>query len=165
MAILRSDHSLDVSSLPEAHLKLPVEGAEADQTRFWETTVGKVGNTVFQLFLKNDSSHAWSLYDINNIPTAINGKPRTLSRHNMNFQQLTPADRFQHCNGDAGQHLGRCYRLPPRGGAIQSHLATLRYGLPCRLAHPNRTPLRSVSLRRVRRTVVAAIHGLGKHPL
>ncbi|KAK5118535.1 hypothetical protein LTR85_008000 [Meristemomyces frigidus] len=40
---------------------------------FWETTVGKVGNTVFQLFLKYDTKHKWSLYDINNIPTAING--------------------------------------------------------------------------------------------
>ncbi|KAF2772088.1 MFS general substrate transporter [Teratosphaeria nubilosa] len=40
---------------------------------FWETTVGKVGNTAFQLFLKYDTKHQWSLYDINNIPTAING--------------------------------------------------------------------------------------------
>ncbi|KAK4503955.1 hypothetical protein PRZ48_004870 [Zasmidium cellare] len=40
---------------------------------FWQTTVGKVGNTVFQLFLKNDKTHSWSVYDINNIPTSING--------------------------------------------------------------------------------------------
>jgi MFS transporter, ACS family, pantothenate transporter len=40
---------------------------------FRESTVGKVGNTAFQLFLKDDKSHHWSVYDINNIPTAING--------------------------------------------------------------------------------------------
>jgi ACS family pantothenate transporter-like MFS transporter len=40
---------------------------------FWQTTVGKVGNTAFQLFLKNDPDRKWTLYDINNIPTAING--------------------------------------------------------------------------------------------
>ncbi|GME40268.1 putative mfs general substrate transporter protein [Neofusicoccum parvum] len=40
---------------------------------FWNTTVGKVGNTVMQLYLKNDTSHTWSVYQINNIPTAING--------------------------------------------------------------------------------------------
>lgn len=40
---------------------------------FWQSTVGKVGNTVFQLFLKYDQAHQWSVYQINNIPTAING--------------------------------------------------------------------------------------------
>lgn len=40
---------------------------------FWETTVGKVGNTAFQLFLDYDSDHTWSVYQINTIPTAING--------------------------------------------------------------------------------------------
>ncbi|KAH7080811.1 MFS general substrate transporter [Paraphoma chrysanthemicola] len=40
---------------------------------FWNTTVGKVANTVAQLFLKNDPDHKWSLYEINNIPTSING--------------------------------------------------------------------------------------------
>lgn len=66
---------------------------------FWNTTVGKVGNTVvsspnptnirllvsladrgtnelyaqMQLYLKNDTEHTWSVYQINNIPTAING--------------------------------------------------------------------------------------------
>lgn len=40
---------------------------------FWQSTVGKVGNTVFQLYLKNDPIHTWSVYQINNIPTAING--------------------------------------------------------------------------------------------
>ena len=41
--------------------------------RFWNTTVGKVANTVMQLYLKNDKEHTWSLYQVNNIPTAING--------------------------------------------------------------------------------------------
>ncbi|KAF2816704.1 MFS general substrate transporter [Mytilinidion resinicola] len=40
---------------------------------FWNTTVGKVANTVFQLFLKKDKEHTWSIYQVNNIPTAING--------------------------------------------------------------------------------------------
>ncbi|EOO00318.1 putative mfs general substrate transporter protein [Phaeoacremonium minimum UCRPA7] len=40
---------------------------------FWNTTVGKVANTVMQLYLKNDKEHTWSLYQVNNIPTAING--------------------------------------------------------------------------------------------
>ncbi|KAH8887598.1 MFS general substrate transporter [Thozetella sp. PMI_491] len=40
---------------------------------FWNTTVGKVANTVFQLYLKNDKEHTWSLYQVNNIPTSING--------------------------------------------------------------------------------------------
>ncbi|ROV93145.1 hypothetical protein VSDG_07384 [Cytospora chrysosperma] len=40
---------------------------------FWNTTVGKVANTVMQLFLKNDTEHEWSIYQVNNIPTAING--------------------------------------------------------------------------------------------
>ncbi|KAI1341452.1 MFS general substrate transporter [Xylariaceae sp. FL0016] len=40
---------------------------------FWNTTVGKVANTVMQLFLKNDPDHEWSLYEVNNIPTCING--------------------------------------------------------------------------------------------
>jgi ACS family pantothenate transporter-like MFS transporter len=40
---------------------------------FWNTTVGKVANTVAQLFLKNDPDHKWSLYEVNNIPTSING--------------------------------------------------------------------------------------------
>ncbi|KAH4046803.1 hypothetical protein HBH98_206350 [Parastagonospora nodorum] len=40
---------------------------------FWNTTVGKVANTVAQLFLKNDPDHDWSLYEVNNIPTSING--------------------------------------------------------------------------------------------
>ncbi|KAK8087825.1 MFS general substrate transporter [Apiospora hydei] len=40
---------------------------------FWNTTVGKVANTVMQLYLKNDPDHSWTLYQVNNIPTAING--------------------------------------------------------------------------------------------
>ncbi|KAK8875041.1 MFS general substrate transporter [Apiospora arundinis] len=40
---------------------------------FWNTTVGKVANTVMQLYLKNDPEHNWTLYEVNNIPTAING--------------------------------------------------------------------------------------------
>ncbi|KAK9771406.1 hypothetical protein SCAR479_11885 [Seiridium cardinale] len=40
---------------------------------FWNTTVGKVANTVMQLYLKNDTEHSWSLYQVNNVPTAING--------------------------------------------------------------------------------------------
>ncbi|KAH6671987.1 MFS general substrate transporter [Halenospora varia] len=40
---------------------------------FWNTTVGKVANTVMQLWLKSDKQHKWSLYQVNNIPTAING--------------------------------------------------------------------------------------------
>ncbi|KUJ19735.1 MFS general substrate transporter [Mollisia scopiformis] len=40
---------------------------------FWNTTVGKVANTVMQLWLKSDKQHTWSLYQVNNIPTAING--------------------------------------------------------------------------------------------
>ncbi|KAK6841191.1 major facilitator superfamily domain-containing protein [Apiospora arundinis] len=40
---------------------------------FWNTTVGKVANTVMQLYLKNDPEHKWTLYEVNNIPTAING--------------------------------------------------------------------------------------------
>lgn len=43
------------------------------QPRFWNTTVGKVANTVMQLFLKYDPDHTWSVYQVNNIPTAING--------------------------------------------------------------------------------------------
>lgn len=41
--------------------------------RFWNTTVGKVANTVMQLWLNDDSGHNWSIYQVNNIPTAING--------------------------------------------------------------------------------------------
>ena len=41
--------------------------------RFWNTTVGKVANTVMQLYLKNDTEHTWSIYQVNNVPTAING--------------------------------------------------------------------------------------------
>lgn len=66
--------------------------------RFWNTTVGKVSTTVvcdllldlhicmdtndpelaffssqMQMFLKDDTQHTWSLYQINNIPTAISG--------------------------------------------------------------------------------------------
>ncbi|KKY18785.1 putative major facilitator superfamily transporter [Phaeomoniella chlamydospora] len=41
--------------------------------RFWNTTVGKVANTVMQLYLKYDTKHTWSVYQVNNIPTAING--------------------------------------------------------------------------------------------
>ncbi|CAJ2501318.1 Uu.00g041710.m01.CDS01 [Anthostomella pinea] len=40
---------------------------------FWNTTVGKVANTVMQLYLKNDPEHSWTLYEVNNIPSAING--------------------------------------------------------------------------------------------
>lgn len=40
---------------------------------FWNTTVGKVANTVMQLWLKSDTEHSWSIYQVNNIPTAING--------------------------------------------------------------------------------------------
>ncbi|KAF4119483.1 MFS transporter, ACS family, pantothenate transporter [Geosmithia morbida] len=40
---------------------------------FWNTTVGKVANTVMQLYLKTDTTRHWSLYDVNNIPTSING--------------------------------------------------------------------------------------------
>lgn len=40
---------------------------------FWNTTVGKVANTVMQLYLKYDTKHTWSVYQVNNIPTAING--------------------------------------------------------------------------------------------
>ncbi|KAF3771355.1 MFS general substrate transporter [Cryphonectria parasitica EP155] len=40
---------------------------------FWNTTVGKVSNTVMQLWLKYDPDHTWSVYQVNNIPTAING--------------------------------------------------------------------------------------------
>ncbi|KAI9731234.1 MAG: hypothetical protein M1834_005427 [Cirrosporium novae-zelandiae] len=46
---------------------------EEDKRRFWNTTVGKVGNTVMQLWLKYDTKHSWSIYQVNNIPTAING--------------------------------------------------------------------------------------------
>jgi MFS transporter, ACS family, pantothenate transporter len=31
---------------------------------FWNTTVGKVANTVAQLFLKNDPDHTWTLYQV-----------------------------------------------------------------------------------------------------
>lgn len=31
---------------------------------FWNTTVGKVANTVAQLFLKNDPDHEWTLYEV-----------------------------------------------------------------------------------------------------
>lgn len=41
--------------------------------RFWNTTVGKVANTVMQLWMKSDTEHAWSLYQVNNLPTVING--------------------------------------------------------------------------------------------
>jgi ACS family pantothenate transporter-like MFS transporter len=41
--------------------------------RLWNTTVGKVANTVMQLWLKTDTENRWSLYQVNNIPTAING--------------------------------------------------------------------------------------------
>lgn len=41
--------------------------------RFWNTTVGKVSNTVMQLYLKYDPAHTWTLYQVNNLPTAING--------------------------------------------------------------------------------------------
>lgn len=41
--------------------------------RFWNTTVGKVSNTVMQLYLKYDTRHTWSIYQVNNVPTAING--------------------------------------------------------------------------------------------
>lgn len=41
--------------------------------RFWNTTVGKVSNTVMQLYLKYDTQHKWSIYQVNNVPTAING--------------------------------------------------------------------------------------------
>ncbi|KAJ9142998.1 MFS general substrate transporter [Pleurostoma richardsiae] len=40
---------------------------------FWNTTVGKVSNTVMQLYLKYDTEHSWSIYQVNNIPTSING--------------------------------------------------------------------------------------------
>ena len=67
MAALCLDSSLDVSNLTkETYLLLNV-------LRFWNTTVGKVANTVMQLYLKNDKEHTWSLYQVNNIPTAING--------------------------------------------------------------------------------------------
>lgn len=36
----------------------------ADFRSLWNTTVGKVGNTVAQLFLKNDPDRTWSLYDV-----------------------------------------------------------------------------------------------------
>ncbi|ROW06049.1 hypothetical protein VMCG_04488 [Cytospora schulzeri] len=39
----------------------------------WSTTVGKVSNTVMQLWLKGDTQHHWSIYQVNNLPTAING--------------------------------------------------------------------------------------------
>lgn len=41
--------------------------------RFWNTTVGKVANTVMQLWMKADDVDNWSIYQINNVPTAING--------------------------------------------------------------------------------------------
>lgn len=41
--------------------------------RFWNTTVGKVANIVMELWLKYDPDHTWSIYQVNNIPTAING--------------------------------------------------------------------------------------------
>ncbi|RDW87312.1 hypothetical protein BP5796_03006 [Coleophoma crateriformis] len=40
---------------------------------FWNTTVGKVANTVMQLWMKADKTDKWSLYQVNNVPTAING--------------------------------------------------------------------------------------------
>lgn len=40
---------------------------------FWNTTVGKVSNTVMQLWLEADTKETWSLYQVNNLPTAING--------------------------------------------------------------------------------------------
>lgn len=40
---------------------------------FWNTTVGKVANTVMQAWLEDGTRKKWSLYQVNNIPTAING--------------------------------------------------------------------------------------------
>lgn len=40
---------------------------------FWNTTVGKVANTVMQLWLEDSTNPRWSIYQVNNIPTAING--------------------------------------------------------------------------------------------
>lgn len=71
LATLRSDHLVDVRNHNpyEQHITL------TDVIRrFWNTTVGKVANTVMQLWLKGDTeNHHWSLYQVNNIPTAING--------------------------------------------------------------------------------------------
>lgn len=38
---------------------------------FWNTTVGKVANTVEQLFLKNDPDRKWSLYDVSHYPLPL----------------------------------------------------------------------------------------------
>lgn len=71
MAALRTDHSLDVRM--NSRTALNFMAYSSGNIRFWNTTVGKVSNTVMQLWLKNDPDHTWSLYQVNNIPTAING--------------------------------------------------------------------------------------------
>ena len=38
---------------------------------FWNTTVGKVANTVAQLFLKNDPDHEWSLYQVRSLSVVV----------------------------------------------------------------------------------------------
>lgn len=69
LAALCADHSVDVS-LPQA---ITIWVVRLTVNRFWNTTVGKVSNTVMQLYLKYNTQHKWSIYQVNNMPTAING--------------------------------------------------------------------------------------------
>lgn len=68
MATLRLDNLVHVSKLCEkTQVKILIDN------RFWNTTVGKVANTVMQLWMKSDTENSWSLYQVNNLPTVING--------------------------------------------------------------------------------------------
>lgn len=67
VAALRSNNFVVVSStVPDL---LSSEANMLTSCSFWNTTVGKVANTVAQLFLKNDPDRKWSLYDVSQLMT------------------------------------------------------------------------------------------------
>lgn len=71
-----------------------------------------MANTVFQLYLKDDQTHTWSLYQVNNIPTCING---------WNIVMVLVLNVFVDATG---------YRM----GAVAVNLAILLFGTICLVA-------------------------------
>lgn len=100
MAALRADDSLVVGLRRAASdaSRLPV-----DSSSFWNTTVGKVGNTVAQLFLKNDPDRTWSLYDVGCPPSADTSTTILTSDSGQQHTHLN--QRFQHHHAPRAQHL------------------------------------------------------------
>ena len=120
-----------------------------------------------QLWLKSDKQHTWSLYQVNNIPTAING---------WNIIMILAANTYVDATGRrmvvVVLNLVRSPAFQPYSTPLSAHKLTpttgtppLRNNLLNNLGNSFRPKDRFLPLRRHRRTTKSHLHVLGERSL